>query len=219
MSDSNPEEDLAEEESLPSKKKSRQVPAKKKKKKKKEEIDPDLDPEFQQQLSLVQERSFFHFYFSTAQAILSHPKKFFAAMPKEGAGRAFLFLLVSALIYSSMEAIKTVSVKALISPLLSSLFTTCAGTLFVHFTMRFICRGKGTLKQTFMVLCYGKAPLLVAWLPLGIIPLGGIISIIYTLILNVVGLSKVHKRNFWLVLVITIFFSFWAAVVRGLMGR
>src|SRR5579885_1543308 len=162
--------------------------------------DPDYDEEFALKVFSPQGKNHLQIFFTQALAVLRHPKKFFAAMPAGTVGGGFLFLTIAAVLYATAQGIAKLNVEAFILPLLSSLFFTGVGSYIVFFFLGWLFKGKGTLGQTFRVLAFSKAPLLFAWITLGPLQLGGIVSMVFTLYLNIVGLSKVHRLSKWIII-------------------
>lgn len=169
--------------------------------------DPDYDEEFAEKVFDVTGKNYLQIFWTQALAVLMHPKKFFAAMPPQSVGSGFLFLTIAAMLYASAQGIAKMNAEAFILCFLSSLFFTSMGSFFVFVLLGWTCKGKGTLGQTFRVLAFSKAPLLFAWITLGPLQIGGIISMVFTLYLNIVGLTKIHRVNKWLVIVSTLILS------------
>jgi hypothetical protein len=149
-----------------------------------------------------------------ARGVLEQPRSFFESISEISTGRAIFFLAACSLFYSGMMGLITLKLNAFLLPLSSTLICTCVGSLPVFIFFRVILRGKGSFSDTLKVLAFSKAPLLFAWVPLGPIPLGGIVSILYTLVLNTLGLGIVHKRNPYLALIFVIGFTFLEKVLK-----
>jgi hypothetical protein len=184
-----------------------------------ESDDPDFDEYFAIKTFDTSRKSYLRAYFNQAFAVLLHPKKFFAAMPEEGGvGSAFLFLTISSLIYGIAQGISKLDTWACVVPFLTSIFLTSMGSFILFFFLGTICKGKGTLGQTFRVMAYSKATLLFAWLTLGPVAIGGYVSTVYIVVLNVIGFNKVHRNKLWVSIAITFVFALLGMLFRKMTG-
>lgn len=157
--------------------------------------DPDYDDKFAVRIFDAEDQNFIQKYFSHVQGVLFNPKKFFAAMPPEGLVAPTIFLVISAGIYAFLQALGNLNPLLLFSAFFGSLFYTAAGAGIVWAVFNKLCKGHGSFQQTYRVLAYSKATLLFAWIMAGTIPLGGYLSVAYTLFLNYIGLKKAHRLN------------------------
>lgn len=157
--------------------------------------DPDYDDKFAIRVFEAEDQNLIQKYFSHVNAILFNPKKFFAALPPEGVVAPTIFLCVSAAIYAFLQALGHLNPLLLFSSFFSSIFYTAGGAVIVWAVFNKACKGRGTLVETYRVLAYSKATLLFGWIMAGSIPLGGYLSVAYTLFLNYIGLKKVHRLN------------------------
>lgn len=157
--------------------------------------DPDYDDKFAIRIFEAEDQNLIQKYFSHVNAILFNPKKFFAALPPEGIVAPTIFLCVSAAIYAFLQALGHLNPLLLFSSFFSSIFYTAGGAVIVWAVFNKACKGRGTLVETYRVLAYSKATLLFGWIMAGSIPLGGYLSVAYTLFLNYIGLKKVHRLN------------------------
>lgn len=181
--------------------------------------DVDYDDELAEKFFFVGGKNHLQYFWTQAVGVLTKPKAFFAAMPADGTKDAFMFLLIAAVAYSTAQGIAKANVEAFILPFMSTLFFTSMGSYFVFFVLGTMCKGKGTLVQTFRVLAYSKATLLFAWVALGSFPIGGILMTwIYCTYLNVVGLTKVHKLPRRIVIAVVIFFTLGLLLFKKMTG-
>ena len=157
--------------------------------------DADLDEDFAGRVFQPEGKNIFQKYTAQAAAVLFHPKKFFAALPAEGWAEPAMFLCASAAIYGFLQALGHSNPLLFFSTFFNGLLYTSLGSVIVWSVFNKSCKGQGTLSQTFRVLAYSKATLLFAWVMVGHMPIGGYLSVVYTLYLNYIGLSKVHKLN------------------------
>jgi hypothetical protein len=104
---------------------------------------------------------------------------------------------------------------------LSTLFGTSAyaiiAAIAVHYAMDFLNTSnapKGDLVSTFKILAYSQAPLLVAWIKLGVVPAGWWIAFVYSIFLCIVGLEQVYGMSRQKSLMIILLVSL---VVHGLL--
>lgn len=167
--------------------------------------DPDYDDKFAVRIFDAEDQNFIQKYFSFVQGVLFNPKKFFAAMPPEGLMAPTIFLGISAGIYSFFQALGHLD-KLFTGPttFFSSMILTAGGAVIVWALFNKACKGHGTFAQTYKVLAYSKATLLFAWIVAGTMPLGGYLSVAYTLFLNYIGLRKVHRLNAFMTAGITL---------------
>lgn len=157
--------------------------------------DPDYDDKFAIRVFEAEDQNLVQKYFALVNGVLFNPKKFFAALPPEGIIAPTIFLCVSAGIYAFLQALGHLNPLLLVSSFFSSIFYTASGAAIVWGVFNKACKGRGTLVETYRVLAYSKATLLFAWIMAGSIPLGGYLSVAYTLFLNYIGLKKVHRLN------------------------
>lgn len=131
-------------------------------------------------------------YLGVAGNVLVHPKQFFDDMATdEGYLQPSMFLLISAVFYSALQAIGHLNLLLLITTPFISFLKVVVGSLVLNFALKAL-GGKGSLQGTFRVLAYSKATLLFAWIVVGKLAIGGFISLIYTLYLNIQGCRRVH---------------------------
>jgi hypothetical protein len=159
------------------------------------ERDADLDEDFAGEVFRPEGKNIFQKYTAQAATVLFHPKKFFAALPADGWAEPALFLCASAGIYGFLQALGHSNPLLFFSTFFNGLLYTSVGSVIVWSVFSKGCKGQGSLSQTFRVLAYSKATLLFAWVMVGHMAIGGYLSVAYTLYLNYVGLSKVHKLN------------------------
>lgn len=157
--------------------------------------DADLDEDFAGRVFQAEGKNLLQKYTAQSAAVLFHPQKFFAALPADGWTEPALFLCASAAIYGFLQALGHSNPLLFFSTFFNGLLYTSIGSVIVWAVFNKGCKGQGTLSQTFRVLAYSKATLLFAWVMVGHMAIGGYLSIVYTLYLNYVGLSKVHKLN------------------------
>ena len=132
-------------------------------------------------------------YLDEAKTVLTAPREFFRTMPvKGGFIQPLLFLFVSATVFSILQAISKLNFFVLFTAMFSSFVNVFVASAVIAFACSKM-GGKGTFEGTFRVIAYGKATLLFAWLSLGPIPIGGIVSLIYSVYLNILGIEKVQK--------------------------
>lgn len=157
--------------------------------------DADLDEDFAGKVFQAEGKNPFQKYTAEAAGVLFHPKKFFAALPADGWMSPALFLCASSAIYGFLQALGHTNPLLFFSAFFNGLIYTSVGAVIVWAVFNKGCKGQGTLCQTFRVLAYSKATLLFAWVMVGHMAIGGYLSIVYTLYLNYIGLSKAHKLN------------------------
>ncbi len=157
--------------------------------------DADLDEDFAGRVFRPEGKNSFQKYTAQVAGVLFHPKKFFAALPADGWTEPALFLCASAAIYGFLQALGHTNPLLFFSTFFNGLLYTSLGSVIVWSVFNKGCKGQGSLSQTFRVLAYSKATLLFAWVMVGHMAIGGYLSVVYTLYLNYVGLSKVHKLN------------------------
>jgi hypothetical protein len=138
------------------------------------------------------------FYFREAKSLLINPYEFFTAHINDTTlGEPIAFMVIS----SGIAAI-FMSLGGDLGGGLSTLFGTSAyaviAAIAVHYAMDFLNTSdapKGDLKSTFKIMAYSQAPLLVAWIKLGIVPAGWWVAFVYSIFLCVVGLEEVYDMN------------------------
>lgn len=137
-------------------------------------------------------KSLFVYYWMQVKGVLLSPKTFFAEMPVNGGFvEPAIFLGISVAIYALLQAIGNLNPVLYVKLVLSSFLCVAIGALIANLVFRQL-GGKGTAEGTFRVFAYSKATLLFSWISLGHLPLGGMLSVAYTLYLNVIGMEKVH---------------------------
>ncbi len=140
-------------------------------------------------------KSLFLYYWLQVKGVLLNPGDFFSQMPAEGNFiEPAIFLCVSAAIYSLLQAIGNLNPFLYIKLVFMSVVSVALGSLIANFSFK-LFGGKGTAKGTFAVLAYSKATLLFAWISLGHLQIGGMLSVAYTIYLNVLGMQKVHQMG------------------------
>lgn len=134
-----------------------------------------------------------HYYFYEAKRILTSPSESFEEMPAKGgfAGPA-IFLSFSALIYAFINAVGRLNPIVFFVSFFSSVIYVSVGSLIASKVFSIAFGGKGDFESTFRVFAYSKATLLFAWVSVGSLQVGGWAAVAYTLILNAIGISKVH---------------------------
>ena len=139
------------------------------------------------------QKGFFPGYFDQAKEVLIAPRQFFTTMPVTGGLlRPTIFLLVSASVYSLLQAISKLNFFVLFTAMFSSVVSVFIASAIIAFASKKL-GGKGTFEGTFRVIAYSKATLLFAWLSLGAIPIGGIVSTAYSVYLNILGIEKIQQ--------------------------
>lgn len=155
-------------------------------------------------------------YWLEAQEIFLHPSAFFDSINPEpaqpqasdsgtslevvtsqrtaGYVEPLIFLAISAGVYAFMQAVSLLNPLLLITLFFSSIVKTGIGA-FIGYQVMKAMGGKGSLEATFRVLAYSKVTLLIAWISIGILPIGGFVSIFYGVYLNIIGCSKAHALS------------------------
>lgn len=131
-------------------------------------------------------------YLVRVKMVLLEPKRFFTNMPKEGFVGPFGFLCTSAFIFSFLFAATRLNPLILPIAFITSITTAVFGAIICHLIFKHVFKGEGNFSQTFGVVAYSKATLLIAWISLGPIMIGGYLSIAYRIYLNIVGFRRVH---------------------------
>jgi hypothetical protein len=157
------------------------------------------------------------FYFREVKSLLLNPYSFFLAHTNDTTlGEPIAFMVIS----GGISAI-FMSLAGDLSGGLSTLFGTSAyaiiAAIAVHYAMDFLNTSdapKGNLVATFKILAYSQAPLLVAWIKLGVVPAGWWIAFVYSIFLCMVGLEQVYGMSRQKSLMIILLVSL---VVHGLL--
>lgn len=157
------------------------------------------------------------FYFREVKSLLINPYSFFLAHTDDTTlGEPIAFMVISAGISAIL-----MSLAGDLSGGLSTLFGTSAyaiiAAIAVHYAMDFLNTSdaqKGDLVSTFKILAYSQAPLLVAWIKLGVVPAGWWIAFVYSIFLCIVGLEQVYGMSRQKSLMIIVVVSL---VVHGLL--
>jgi hypothetical protein len=157
------------------------------------------------------------FYFREARSLLINPYEFFTAhIDDTTLGEPIAFMVIS----SGIAAI-FMSLGGDLGGGLSTLFGTSAyaviAAIAVHYAMDFLNTSdapKGELKSTFKIMAYAQAPLLVAWIKLGVVPAGWWVAFVYSIFLCIVGLEQVYgmSRSKSMMIMIVV-----AVVVHGIL--
>jgi hypothetical protein len=157
------------------------------------------------------------FYFREAKSLFINPYEFFLAHINDTTlGEPIAFMVIS----SGIAAI-FMSLGGDIGGGLSILFGTGAyaiiAAIAVHYAMDFLNTSdapKGKLVSTFKIMAYSQAPLLVAWIKLGVVPAGWWVAFVYSIFLCIVGLEQVYgmsrQKSMLLMIVVSL-------VVHGLL--
>jgi hypothetical protein len=138
------------------------------------------------------------FYFREAKSLLINPHEFFLAhIDDTTLGEPITFMVIS----SGIAAI-FMSLGGDLGGGLSTLFGTSAyaviAAIAVHYAMDFLNTSdapKGDLKSTFKIMAYSQAPLLIAWVKLGVVPAGWWVAFVYSIFLCIVGLEQVYGMS------------------------
>ncbi len=132
-------------------------------------------------------------YWMEAKEVFLRSNAFFNSMSRTGGYvEPMMFLGISAGIYALIQAVCQLNPLLLITLFVGSMVKTAIGA-FIGYHVLKTMGGKGSLEATFRVLAYSKVTLLIAWISIGILPIGGFVSIFYGVYLNVLGCSKVHE--------------------------
>lgn len=133
------------------------------------------------------------YYFYEARKILVSPSEFFDEMPSHvGFAGPAIFLAFSAVIYGVINALGRLNPLVFFISFFSSIIYVSIGSLIAAKVFSIAFGGKGDFEGTFRVFAYSKATLLFAWISVGSLPIGGWAAVAYTLVLNAIGISKVH---------------------------
>jgi hypothetical protein len=150
-----------------------------------------------------------------AKTICTDPKGFFAKMPPVGPmAEPLIFLLVIELIASLARCVTSFSLKPLFADLIMSLISTILGAVIVSLAFDKL-GGKGNFNSTLRVLCFSKAPILIAFLGIAQFQLGTIVALGYGTYLNFVGLSKTQKLDVKTTVSIIVVMGILGALFRG----
>ncbi len=132
-------------------------------------------------------------YGNEATEVFCRSSAFFDSMSRTGGYvEPTTFLGISAGIYALIQAVCQFNPLLLFTLFVGSVVKTAVGA-FIGYQVLKAMGGKGSLEATFRVLAYSKVTLLVAWISVGILPIGGFVSIFYGVYLNILGCSKVHE--------------------------
>ena len=157
-------------------------------------------------------------FFERIARVLKTPKKYFSTVKKEGIKEPLIFYLIFISIVSLLSAasqIKSFQISAAFYPLIYIIIVhlgiagTFIGSGIIHlFIMLF--NGKGTYMDTFKARVYGSVPSLLWAIPMAaiilvisseimiiLVSILGIIPGVYSLYLEVIGLSVLHKISRW----------------------
>ncbi|MBP7578835.1 MAG: YIP1 family protein, partial [Candidatus Obscuribacter sp.] len=150
-----------------------------------------------------------------AKTICTDPKGFFAKMPPVGPmAEPLIFLLVIELIASLARCVTSFSLKPLFADLIMSLISTILGAVIVSLAFDKL-GGKGNFNSTLRVLCFSKAPILIAFLGIAQFQLGTIVALGYGTYLNFVGLSKTQRLDVKTTVSIIVVMGILGALFRG----
>lgn len=150
-----------------------------------------------------------------AKTICADPKGFFAKMPDVGAmAEPIIFLLVIELIASLARCVTTFSLKPLFADLIMSLISTVLGAFVVSLVFD-KAGGKGNFNSTLRVLCFSKAPILIAFLGIAQFQIGTLAALVYGMYLNFIGLRKTQKLDTKTTISIIVVLGIMGALFRG----
>lgn len=172
--------------------------------------------QFRSQLFSPETKGFVVYYLLQVRHVLMHPKQFFAEMPTEGGYvEPLMFLGITAAIYAVLQAIGHLDIILMIRLFLTSTVSVIVGAFLTDLILRRY-GGKGTREGTFRVLAYSKAPLLFAWIHLGMHSVGGVAATVYTLVLAVIGLKRVHQLSGQVIFIVVALLTALGLLVKGL---
>jgi hypothetical protein len=172
--------------------------------------------QFKSQLFSPEAKSLVAYYFIQVRYVLLHPKQFFAEMPTQGGYvEPLMFLGITAAIYAILQAIGHLNFVLMIKLFLTSTVSVIVGAFFTDLILRRF-GGKGNRESTFRVLAYAKAPLLFAWIHLGMHSVGGVAATVYTLVLAVIGLKRVHELSGQVIFIVLAVLTALGLLVKGL---
>ena len=172
--------------------------------------------QFKSRLFSPEAKGLVAYYFMQVRYVLLQPKEFFAEMPKQGGYvEPLIFLGITAGIYAILQAIGHLNFVLMIKLFLTSTVSVIVGAFFTDLILRRY-GGKGNRESTFRVLAYAKAPLLFAWIHLGMHSVGGIVATVYTLFLAVIGLKQVHELSGKVIFIVVALLTALGLFAKGL---
>jgi len=139
-------------------------------------------------------------------------------MPTDtGLLRPDLFLVITASIYALLQAIAKLSPLILITAVPSSIISVVLASAIISFACKKL-GGTTDFKTAFKVLAYSKATLLFAWVSLGSFPVGGILSVLYGVYLNIVGLNAIERIGRWKIIGLVVTLALVGFIVKATTG-
>lgn len=139
-------------------------------------------------------------YFDIISTIIKKPTKFFSKMPKTGYKEPIMFYAINVLIgaaltslfiqympHSWMQGYAHDAMNNFSMMILSGAITLFAWPAIALLGLK-IVKGKGNYKDTLRVKAYTSFVNLVSW-----IPIIGWIAGVYGMVINIIGLSTIHK--------------------------
>lgn len=145
------------------------------------------------------QKGFFMDFVDEARTILFQPHKFFEEMPAKGGLKGpTMFALVCALIYAPIQAMLHANgnfggfILVFLTCILNVLVTVVVASVVLNFALKKL-GGTGTFEGTYRAIAFGKATVLIAWLSFGPIPIGGVLSMAYSVYLNILAIERLHK--------------------------
>lgn len=162
------------------------------------------DPQFAREVFYDKKKNILQRYFIRVKTVLTEPKRFFMNMPDQGFMGPLGFLCTSAFIFSFLFAATKLNPLILPIAFITSVTTAGIGAVICHLIFKHVFKGEGNFVRTFGVVAYSKATLLFAWISLGPLAIGGYLSIVYRIYLNVVGFKRVHNIDTKVVAFVTI---------------
>lgn len=158
-------------------------------------------------------KDFLSAYWTRAKVVFLSPRTFFDQMPTEGGYEdPMKFLVVGAAVYALMQGVMAFNPIVAIGNLVASFGGVWLAGIAANF-LAGAMGGKGSMESTIRVYSYSTVNLLYSW-----IPVLGLLGFLYTIVLNTMGLSKVHQLGMVQSAVVVLLTGIAVVVILGLLA-
>ncbi len=158
-------------------------------------------------------RSFLAFYWNQSKFIVLSPRVFFSSMPVAGGYKdPMLFLAVSAGVNALFVGLMKFNPLVSLGMLAASFIGVWLSGVIACFLSKSM-GGQGALEGTVRVYSYSAVNLLYSW-----VPMIGFLGLVYTIVLNCLGLSQVHQIGVVKAVAVVLITTIGVGLVIGLLA-
>jgi hypothetical protein len=155
------------------------------------------------------------YYLTVASEVLFSPSKFFAQIASStDMVEPAVFMAISVGI-SCILRIVSGDISGIFA-FFGRIFCVLACAFIATYGMKALA-SKGDFPTLFRIFAYSQAPMIISWITLGAIPIGGFVAIGYSIYLSIVGLEQVYRTQRTQAAVVVIIVVIIARGIAGLL--